>query len=183
MLTQNINNLKYNIPSLKEIKYYIFGRPESYIYLMIIYHVLIALATYLLNRNVPSKVFVYLDVRDIDFVQKSMVDMDNMGSFVSKITLVVILFCDFALLTILKYELPKLNLTTFKIILLEVPIFIIGYYSAPIRTMLLFFSLNTLQISVAYRWFIKKYKLFQYFFILGALILIIKLILNILGIL
>lgn len=154
----------------------LFGKPTNFLLAMIIYHVFILLFTFALHQEMPGKVMLRLGEGDVSAVNAEMHAINSLQAIVTNwIFLGGILFLDFALLLILKTEFKSLNLTFRKILLIELLIFLVGVFNPYVRTALLFFSANTLQITIAYRWFIKKWLLFQYFFILGSYILILKL--------
>jgi len=155
---------------------WLFGRPTNFLWAMIIYHLLILFFTFTLVQEIPGKVMLRLGLGDVGAVTAEMEAINSLQAIVTNwIFLGVILFLDFALLLILKAEFKSLNLTFKKIFILEILIFLVGIFNPYVRTALLFFSANTLQITIAYRWFIKKWLPFQYFFILGSYILILKL--------
>lgn len=161
---------------LSKVQKTLFGQPTNFLWAMIIYHVLILLFTFTLQQEMPGKVMLRLGLGDVGAVNAEMHAINSLKAIVTNwIFLGVILFLDFALLLILKAEFKSLKLTYKKIFILEIVIFLVGVFNPYVRTALLFFSANTLQITIAYRWFIKKWVLFQYFFILGSYILILKL--------
>lgn len=151
----------------------LFGFPVLFVVNMIIYHILIILTTAYLKIELPSKVMVVLGAGDVQAVSNQMDAVQtNVAVFVNVLFLIIILILDLILLLILKKEFKFLKLTNKKIIFLELAIFTIGIFNPYVRTALFFFSVNTLQITVAYRFFIKKWVVFQYVFILGSYILI-----------
>lgn len=137
--------------------------------------------------EVPAKVWVTLGLGDVNAMEHSMNNLETFQtSFNNLIFLAVILFLDFALLIILKSEIKSLHLTYSKILLIELGIFILGVINPYIRTGLFFFSTNTLQIAVAYRWLIcgrvfpekirfLVIKICLPFFLLGSYIILLRL--------
>lgn len=180
-----------NIHTLRrELTSFLFGNPAQFVWNMIGYHILILAATFSMGIEIPAKVMLKLGMGDVAAVNAEMQSIGFLQSSITNILfLAIILFLDFALLLIIKSELNILKnkgkdnlmgfklpqLTIGKILLLEVPIFILGLWNPFIRTGLFFFSANTLQIAIAYKWFIKKWTFFQYFFIAGSYILILRL--------
>lgn len=168
---------KFNFSSFKKKLFkYLFNNPTRFVSNMVFYHVVIMISTIIFGIAVPAKVMLQLGLGDVDAVRNEMDTIQNWEStFVNILFLMIILFLDFALLLIIKSEVKSLNMTYFHILILEILIFIIGIFNPYVRTGLFFFSANTLQIAIAYRWFIKKWIVFQYFFIAGSYILILKL--------
>ncbi len=168
---------KFNFSSFrKKFLKWAFDNPTRFVSNMIFYHVLIIIFTIGFKIAVPAKVMLQLGLGDVAAVENEMNTIQNWQStFVNILFLTIILFLDFALLLIIKSEAKSLKMTYFHIFILEIIIFIIGIFNPYVRTGLFFFSANTLQIAIAYRWFIKKWIIFQYFFIAGSYILILKL--------
>jgi len=184
----NLNEYNYEFVRIKEpfiLKdflfktfKFLFSKPELFLVAMIAYHLLIYIFTIATGQEMPAKVWLVLGSGDVASVER---EMESIGSLKSIITnwifLAVILILDFALLIIIKSEFKSLKLTYPKILLLEIGLFALGVMNPYVRTGLLFFSANTLQIAIAYRWFIKKWFVFRYFFLAGAYALIIRLVL------
>lgn len=161
---------------LDKVQKKLFGNPTNFIWAMIIYHILILLFTFSLQQEIPAKVMLRLGLGDVTAVNAEMQAVQSLQHSITNILfLAIVLFLDFALLVILRSEFKPLHLTYGKIMILELLIFLAGILNPYIRTALLFFSANTLQIAIAYRWLIKKWVVFQYFFLLGSYILILKL--------
>ncbi len=155
---------------------WLFNNPTQFIWNMLTYHVLIIIITIGFGIYVPAKVMLQLGLGDVDAVRNEMNTIQNWEStFVNILFLAVILFLDFTLLLIIKSEVKSIKMTYTHIFILEILIFVVGIFNPYVRTGLFFFSANTLQIAIAYRWFIKKWIVFQYFFIAGSYILILKL--------
>ena len=188
LLAMNLNEYNYEFVRIKEpfiLKdflfktfKFLFSKPELFLVAMIAYHLLIYIFTIATGQEMPAKVWLVLGSGDVASVER---EMESIGSLKSIITnwifLAVILILDFALLIIIKSEFKSLKLTYPKILLLEIGLFALGVMNPYVRTGLLFFSANTLQIAIAYRWFIKKWFVFRYFFLAGAYALIIRLVL------
>jgi hypothetical protein len=160
----------------KAIKWLI-SDPTHFLWNMGIYHVLIIIFTLGFGLAVPAKVMLQLGMGDVAAVQQEMTIIQNWKTtFNNVLFLLIILTLDLGLLIIIKSEFKHLNLSWSKIAILEVIIFALGIVNPYVRTGLFFFSANTLQIAIAYRWMIKKWIGFQYFFVVGSTILILKLI-------
>lgn len=165
---------------LKKLRIRLFENPTQFLWNMIFYHIEILFFTFLLRAEMPGKVILRLGLGDVSAVYAEMHAIQTWQSIVTNwLFLGVILFLDFALLLILKSEFKWLKLSYKKILILELLVFLAGYFNPYVRTALLFFSANTLQITIAYRWFIKKWKFFQYFFIAGSYILILRLLFHV----
>lgn len=169
---------------LKNLRIRLFENPMQFVWNMMFYHAEILFFTLALGQEVPAKVVLRFGMGDIAAVEAEMHAINSLQAIVTNwMFLGVILFLDFALLIIIKSELNLMNkqgkqvpqLTYGKIMILEVVISLAGFFNPYIRTGLFFFSANTLQVAIAYKWFIKKWKFFQYFFIAGSYILIFKL--------
>ncbi len=156
---------------------WLFADPARFIWNMGTYHVLILMVTIGLGVEVPANVILKLGMGDVSAVANEMQAVQTLQHSITNILfLMIILFLDFGLLTVLKYEFKSLRLTFTKIFILELIIFSVGIVNPYVRTGLFFFSANTLWIATAYRWFIKRWVLFQYFFLNGSYILILKLV-------
>ncbi len=180
------SNYKYEYIKVKEpfnfvifrskAQKWLFGNPTRFIWNMGTYHALVLMFILVFGIEVPAKVMLQLGMGDVAAVDAEMHAINSLQGIVTNwIFLGVILFLDFALLLILKSEFKGLKLDYTKIIIIEILVFLLGIFNPYVRTALMFFSANTLQITIAYRWFIKKWVVFQYFFILGSYILILKL--------
>lgn len=173
---------KFNFSSFrKKALRWAFSNPTRFVWNMGFYHTLIIIFTIGFGLYVPAKVMLQLGLGDVAAVQTEMNMIQNWEStFTNILFLTIILFLDFALLLIIKSEVKSLKMSYFHIFILEALIFIIGIFNPYVRTGLFFFSANTLQIAIAYRWFIKKNIIAQYFFIAGSYVLILKLLFYIL---
>lgn len=150
-------NLKLSRFRLKATKF-LFKDPRMFVWAWIFYHILVIFLSWIFNVNVPANVWVpfsFADVEAMNSLMHSMISNDNMTSHIS---LAFILFLDFFLLWMIKSEVPKLKLSWFKILILEIFCFSIGIYSAFFRIGMLFFSINTLQITLAYKFGIKRFE-------------------------
>jgi len=175
-------------------KYYekYLTKDSYYLIAMTIYHVEILLFITLLGIEYNTHTFLPMITPNhaggLDFLNYHF----SLSNFNAIFYTILILIVDFAFLFIIKKELKHyenthhtklsyvlwncdfLNLTTKKIIIIELLVFYLSIGNPFMRASLYFLSFNTIQIYVIYR-IIFKLKIFNPIFILGAYISIIQL--------
>ncbi len=153
-----------------------FGNKLRFVWNMGLYHLLIIVLSLIFGQEMPGKVIIHLGMGDVSAINAEMNAIQSWQGIINNLLfLAIILFLDFALLIIIKSEFNSLKLTYGKIIILEIFVFMAGVMNPYVRTALFFFGANTLQIAIAYKWFIKKWIGWQYFFVAGSSVLIVKL--------
>lgn len=156
--------------TLNRIDDLLFKEPFYYIYSMSFYHVLIIIFTLLNITSEQPKVFFVLSFETFNFHL-----LDSSKSIISNIIFVLlIMIIDMIFLLICMYEFKSLKLTFNKIIIIEILIFIMSFSHPVLRMIMLFLSLNTLQITVFYK-IIKYIPFAKYPFLTGSYFIILKL--------
>lgn len=152
---------------------------RNYLITMTIYHIL---AIVIFIKGIEGFKLQTLVGIDQSLIARSSSIFEILQSgkgLMSTLTIITIIIgIDLAFLLILGYDFKKLNLTWNKIYIIEGIIFIIALFVPIFRALLLFFSLNTIQIFVLYhlstmfdKW---KFYLLRYAIVLGGYILLAK---------
>jgi len=102
------------------------------------------------------------------------------GLMSTLVIITILLSIDMVFLIILGYDFPKLNISWNKIYMIESIIFIISLFVPVFRALLLFFSLNTIQIFIMYHIAVEfeKYNFpyLKYIIVMGGFLLVAKIV-------
>lgn len=169
-----------------------FGKDVYYLYTWTLYHLLIPIWTFYFGFN-QAMTFVTIDPINLHNTTNIMENIFEMKAIFLVIAWsTVIVFLDLFFLLIvrahfnldrIKLKLPFSNkiksyqcLSMRNITIIEVAIFILSFYSVSLRDIMLFLSLNTIQMVVIYS-FIKNvpFNLGRVFFIAAAYVFIFRL--------
>ena len=163
--------IMYNL--LNRVYDYLYKEPFYYIYSRSFYHVLIIIFTLLHISDIQPNVFFVLnfDTFNLHLFESGIESLIKNVIFVLLIMIVDVIF-----LLILMYEFKSLKLTYTKIFFLEIIIFVLALSNPTLRMIMLFLSLNTLEVTVFYK-IIKYIPFSKYAFLTGSYILILKLLL------
>ncbi len=145
-----------------------YKKPYYYLYSMSIYHVILVILTIYSIPIYINRVFFSLDFEFANQISTFI----NIYSMKNIIFTVLIMILDLIFLGILAYEFKQLKLTMRKITLIESIIFIISLSNPYLRTIMLFLSLNSLQIFIPYM-IMKKISITKYIFLTGVYVTII----------
>lgn len=143
-----------------------------YLYTMTIYHFIIILYTYLFKTELITKTFFVLSWNFTSHTS----DLISVFSFKNAFFISLIFIIDFLFFIIIMKEFKVLKLNYTKILIFEIIILSLSFSSPVIRDTMYFLSLNTLQITIIYK-FVKVIPLGKFLFLSGAYISTIKLIL------
>lgn len=154
-------------------------KAKNYLYAMTVYHVVVIIFFIYGIKGFHLQTLVGIDEGLISR-GASIIDIlqSGKGLMATLIICVLIMGIDLVFLLILSYDFKELNLTWNKIYIIEAIIFISAIYEPVFRALLLFFSLNTLQIFVFYHiaiYFEKiSFPIPRYVIVLGGYILVLK---------
>lgn len=162
--------------------FYTFDRlmkAKNYLYSMTIYHIMAILFFLYGITGFNLQTLVGIDASLISKGASILEIIESGKGLMSTLIIcAIILGIDLVFLLILSYDFKKLNLTWNKIYLIETIIFIFAVFEPVFRALLLFFSLNTLQIFVFYHisvWCEKyNFSIPRYIVVLGGYVLLVK---------
>lgn len=143
-----------------------------YLYVMTAYHFIIILYTVLFQIEMATKTFFVLSW---DLTNHTS-DFISIFSFKNVFFISLIFIIDFIFFIIVMKEFKSLKLSYKKIIILEIIILMLSFLNPTLRNIMYFLSLNTLQITIIYK-FVKYVPMGKFLFLTGAYITLIKLIL------
>jgi len=151
---------------------FLFKHSYYYLYVMTVYHILIILSLYYLEKEFANHVWFSLSLQ----LQDIFTELSTIQYLAQKMLwITIIILLDLFLLTIFMIEFERLNLTVKKIVLLEIVIFSVSFYSLIVRDVMFFLSINTLQIYLVFKT-MKYIPFLKIVFITGAYIYIFQLI-------
>jgi hypothetical protein len=169
----------------------LYGNPANYLYAMTIYHILIPFWVMSFAFD-QAHTFITLNPTNFGQTSNIMNFISLQKGFYAIIWALLIVSLDFIFLLAVKFhfKLTKINinfskhknphrvnfLTYTNIAILEVIIFIVSFYSVSLREVMIFLSINTIQITIAYYLITKiPFSLGKILFTTAAYIFIIKL--------
>lgn len=178
--TANINGKGLKMTLYETLSFFDrFMQAKNYIYSMTIYHVIAILFFLYGITGFNLQTLVGIDAGLISKGASILEIIQSGKGLVSTLIIcAIILGIDLVFLLILSHDFKKLNLTWAKIYIIEIIIFMLAVFEPVFRALLLFFSLNTLQIFVFYHIaiFFEKYSFSipRYIIVAGGYILLAK---------
>jgi len=143
-----------------------------YLYAMTVYHLIIIIYTYLFKTELYTKTFFVLSWN----ISTHSTDFISVFSFKNLFFISLIFIIDFIFFIVIMKEFDVLKLNYTKIIIFEIIILTLSLSHPTIRNIMYFLSLNTLQITIIYK-FVKYIPLGKFLFLTGAYISVLKLLL------
>lgn len=153
---------------------YLFREKYYYLYAMTIAHLIIIIYTIIGLDGYTSKTYYTLSLNPYSSVIKNISIFKLQESIIILFEIYII---DLIFFLILMFEFKQLKLTFKKIIIIETIIMILSFSFTPIRDIMFFLSLNSLQITLYYSILMRYIFFMKYVFISASYVYVIQLLL------